>query len=93
MPLSTEGQKEIRKNQKSLWSAMSNGTVKIVYKILGVIGENAVQLAFKTGGFGKWKALKKSTIDTKVKRGGSSAILIDTRQLRDSITSAPASTE
>lgn len=88
MPLNTEGQKEIYKNQKVLWSEMIKGTVKTVYKILGVIGENTVHKAFDTGGFGRWAPLKPSTI----RRKRSSAILIDTRQLEGSITSEPATT-
>ena len=54
-----------------------------VFKILGVIAEGWVKTAFETGGFGKWAPLKEETKKAK----GSSAPLIDTGQLRRSITS------
>ena len=56
---------------------------KQVYGALGHQGEVLVDEAFDTGGFGAWPKLKASTI----KRKGSSAILIDTAQLRRAITS------
>ena len=53
------------------------------YQELGIICEQIIQRGFETGGFGKWKVLSKFTIQQK----GSSAILIDTAQLRKSVTS------
>lgn len=55
---------------------------KKIFDLIGAHGVALVQKSFATGGFGKWKPLKQSTIDQK----GSSAILIDTAQLRKSIT-------
>ena len=55
----------------------------IALKKIGIYAENLIQQAFKTGGFGKWQALKQSTIDKK----GSDKKLIDTRQLSRNITS------
>jgi hypothetical protein len=52
-------------------------------KQLGVIAEGTIQKAFATGGFGFWEPLRPATIARK----GSSAILIDTSQLRRSISS------
>ena len=52
-------------------------------KTLGLMGEKTIQRAFSTGGFGTWKKLSARTI----RRKGSSAILIDTSQLRRSISS------
>lgn len=52
-------------------------------KQVGVAGEIAVQQAFASGGFGQWPINAKSTVRSK----GSSAPLIDTSQLRRSITS------
>lgn len=52
---------------------------------LGLLGSYAldvIQLAFDTSGFGSWSPLKPRTI----RRKGSSAILIDTAQMRQSIT-------
>lgn len=53
------------------------------YELLGIIAENVVQEAFKTEGWGAWPKLKPITIQRK----GSDHILIDTGQLRKSITS------
>lgn len=50
---------------------------------LGVLGEDVVQQAFETRGFGNWPALHPSTI----KKKGSSAILIESGELRQSIAS------
>lgn len=56
--------------------------IKGALALLGVYAIDVIHLAFETGGFGFWQALKARTI----KRKGSSAILIDTAQLRQSIT-------
>lgn len=52
-------------------------------KQVGVSAENVIQSAFKTSGFGKWAKNSAETIRQK----GSSKPLIDTAQLRRSITS------
>lgn len=57
---------------------------KSAVKLLGVMGEETVQEAFATGGFGQWAPLKKETIRRK---GGSTRILIDSAQLRKAISS------
>lgn len=62
---------------------MLNSQYEQAYAELGVIAEIIIQKGFETGGYGKWPKLKQSTIAAK----GSSAILIDTAQLRRSITS------
>ena len=54
-----------------------------VFKLIGIYGESIVQEAFETGGFGKWQPLSQQTIDKKK----SDSILIDTGELRRSITS------
>jgi len=59
------------------------GGMNRIYELIGIYGEAIVQEAFETGGYGTWKPLAQSTIDIK----GSSQILIDTSQLRKSITS------
>ena len=48
---------------------------------LGVLAVSVVQDAFESGGFGKWAPLKKATI----RRKKSSAILIDTGDMRQDI--------
>lgn len=60
-----------------------NGEVEKILAKLGLVAENIIGDAFKTKGFGQWAPNKPSTIDRK----GSSAPLIDTGQLRRSITS------
>lgn len=66
-----------------------NGQFKSVFQWLGLIGEGIVQRAFATRGFGKWAPNAPETI----KQKGSSAPLIDTGQLRKSITSEAAKYE
>jgi hypothetical protein len=61
----------------------SAARLKQAYASLGIAAENIVQSAFASGGFGRWAADKEATI----RRKGSSAPLIDTAQLRRSITS------
>lgn len=53
------------------------------YAELGLVCEIIIQKGFESGGYGKWKPLAASTI----RRKGSDAILIDTTQLRRSVTS------
>lgn len=60
-----------------------SGDIKKIFKILGIEAERIVQRAFESRGFGRWDPNAPSTIAAK----GSSAPLIDTSQLRRSITS------
>lgn len=59
------------------------GKVTEALKLIGIFGETIVQGAFETRGYGQWEPNAPSTIDRK----GSSAPLIDTRQLSRSVTS------
>ncbi len=68
---------------KKAIESMLQAKSEVVYAQLGLVAENVIQRGFETGGYGKWKPLKQSTIRAK----GSDAILIDTAQLRRSITS------
>lgn len=63
--------------------AMLMSNYELAYADLGIIAEQIIQRGFETGGYGKWKELSQQTI----RRKGSSAILIDTAQLRRSVTS------
>lgn len=81
MPITTK-QKNIEESA-SKEMAKSLPEVEPVFKTIGVACEAAIQEAFDTGGFGKWKDIKEETKDKK----GSSAILIDDGTLRKSITS------
>lgn len=67
------------RTQKSL----EDGEIKRVYRDLGLYAEGFVKQAFATGGFGQWAPNKPSTVAQK----GSDKPLIDTAQLRRSITS------
>ena len=78
-------QKEIVQSMASYRtkSALENGNIKRVYKDLGLYAEGFVKQAFSSGGYGQWAPNKPATIAAK----GSDKPLIDTSQLRRSITS------
>jgi len=61
--------------------------VKSVLRFLGRLGEDIVQEAFATRGFGFWPELHPDTIAKKKARGRSTAILIEMEQMRNSISS------
>ncbi len=61
---------------------MKQGT-KRVLGLLGALGEDSVQEAFATRGYGVWPSLSQSTINRK----GSSAILIESAQMRKAVSS------
>lgn len=84
MPLMAHLPDAIKKTGKQFWrdSIVKDGIGKTLRR-LGVLGEGVVQDAFATGGFGTWPKLSRRTIKAK----GSAAILIDTAQLRQSVTS------
>lgn len=67
----------------ALIQALKNGDIRQVYVNLGIKGEQIVQEAFASRGFGQWAPNAPRTIAQK----GSSQPLIDTAQLRKSITS------
>ena len=57
--------------------------LRAAYRDLGIIAENIIQRAFASGGYGQWPP----DSDTTKRRKRSSAPLIDTAQLRKSISS------
>lgn len=75
--------KFIKKRKDIIRNQILRGDIKVVYQQLGFIAEDIIQQAFETGGFGQWQDIKEKT--KKAKK--SSTILIDTAQLRRSITS------
>ena len=83
MPLIMKFKEEFKGNAQFFFNALAKGTIKTFLKKVGILGENIVQGAFATGGYGLWDKLADST----KRRKGSSAILIDSAQLRKSITS------
>jgi hypothetical protein len=68
---------------KKVVEKMLRGSYQQAYAELGLVSEIIIQKGFETGGYGKWKPLSPITIARK----GSDAILIDTAQLRKSVTS------
>ena len=86
MPLEYK-REEIMKDMASsklVKKAIDNLSIITVLKLLGKVAEGKIQKAFESKGFGKWKENSPVTIAKK----GSSAPLIDTSQLRDSVTSS-----
>lgn len=84
MPLETKRTDLVKSmSQPNVRGAVSAGQYKKVYQIMGVNAEAIINDAFVSGGFGKWAPNKSATIAAK----GSSKPLIDTGQLRRSITS------
>lgn len=66
-----------------LSNTTKDGGGDIILRTLGILAEGIVKEAFGTGGYGLWQPLTQTTINKK----GSSSILIDSGQLRKSITS------
>ncbi len=67
----------------SILSSGDNDSIKGIYAKLGIMGEAIIQEAFETRGFGTWASNSAMTIANK----GSDSPLIDTSQLRKSVTS------
>lgn len=61
---------------------LRSGSIKIWMEKIAAIAENIVSEAFATGGYGKWPAWK-----TPGYENNTGQILVDTQQLRNSITS------
>lgn len=94
MPLSLYLNDYVQKKASVLNRLITLAKIQEAYAVLGIAGENVVQAAFQTGGFGNWQALKLSTLERKHPEGFSGfterdndSILIQTGQLRKSITS------
>ncbi len=70
--------------QDTNWFAiMAKQGVKRMLAHLGTLAEDVIQEAFATGGYGLWPQLAPATI----RRKGSSAILIESAQMRKAISS------
>lgn len=70
-------------SQQAIDEAVKNGTLLDLAKKVGIVAEEVIQQAFATRGFGQWKPNAHSTVKSK----GSDSPLIDTGELRRSITS------
>lgn len=83
-PIISHRRELIRKLQSGkMRTAFEAKDYELMFALLGVAAEAIVQEAFETGGFGLWQKNAQSTIDAK----GSSAPLINTAQLRKSVSS------
>lgn len=69
-------------NKKAIEQAIKVGTLLPIMQQVGVIAEGIVLDAFDTGGFGKWAPLSGTTMAHKKNQ----QILVETQQLRNSIT-------
>ena len=83
MPLMLFLNDAVRELAPKIKVAIDNGNIKSAYALLGIGAEKVIQDGFATGGYGTWEKLSPITI----KKKGSSAILIDSAQLRKSIHS------
>lgn len=83
MPLMLKSKQIMAEGSTGSEELILAGKMMMVWKRIGIAAENMVQKAFDTGGFGTWAMLKAGTVAAK----GSSSILIDTAQLRRSISS------
>jgi len=83
MPLSLKLPGAISKVGPGVMKSLTANNIKIAYAGLGVLAENIVQTGFATHGYGKWAPNAPSTVRQKK----SSRPLIDTAQLRRSVTS------
>lgn len=83
MPLENHIGKWIRANKDRYYEMMTKGNVKKFYEAMGFEAEKIINEAFVTSGYGTWAPNAPRTIEKK----GSSMPLIDTGQLRASISS------
>ena len=82
-PLETFMGKWIKANRDTYFRQLKRGNVKKFYVAMGFEAERIIDEAFSTSGFGTWAPNAPATIKAK----GSSKPLLDTEQLKDSITS------
>ena len=83
MPLQLKIPRIIDKLGQAVIDGLTKENIMSAYKKLGIIGENIIMGAFASRGYERWEANKPSTIARKK----SAKPLIDTAQLRKSISS------
>jgi len=76
--------KAVVNKQRNIENAFNKEDDKIIFEILGLACESAIQEAFDSNGFGSWEANSPVTIELK----GSATPLIDTGEFRQSVMSA-----
>lgn len=83
MPISVKSKQILADAFLGAPALLAKGQIKTILARLGTACEKWIQIAFATGGFGSWK--KDSPMTQRIK--GSAAPLIDTAQLRRSVSS------
>jgi hypothetical protein len=82
-PLDLKMGEWISKNKSLYYRLLTEGSTRKFYVAMGFAAENIIDEAFNSSGFGTWAANSPRTIALK----GSAMPLIDTGQLKNSITS------
>lgn len=87
VPINDHLDSELEKNpltaRQTFESAAKDGTLLKFLSLLGATAERVVRLGFTNNGYGKWEKLSKQRLDEKTIK---SNILVDTTQLRESIS-------
>lgn len=83
MPLEKMGPRIAENVEPHLEEKLAEGDIKVLFKIIGIAGEEQIQAAFESRGFGLWPDIQEKTKERK----GSSAVLIDDGTMRKAITS------
>lgn len=83
MPLLTRLGPVIKSKGAGWFNTLHKQGAKRTLGLLGAVGEDVIQEAFATGGWGQWPTLSRETI----RRKGSSAILIESAQMRKAVAS------
>ncbi len=91
MPVLTHLPDQLKKLPRGLWQqVIVKRGLRGALGVLGAAALASIQESFATGGFGSWAPLAPFTIRQKLRKSGgkgAAAILIDTAQLRQSVTS------
>jgi len=83
MPLVHKNKKLLNRWVLSVRRLLPRRKFKRMFEILGIEAESIIHRSFETKGFWQWKKITEQT----ARRKGSNQILIDTAQLRKSVTS------
>lgn len=84
MPLETKLYDKIKSEKENYYLALQNNTMKKWFEAVGFWCEEIIHNAFESSGFGSWKPNAISTLKAKFPE---TKPLINTRRLRDSISS------
>jgi hypothetical protein len=90
MPVVVKGKDIAKEAGQGAEQLLASGKIDLLLKRLGIAAEKFIQEAFVTRGFGTWPPDKDATVRRKGNKKGEDSPLIDTGQLRRSITSRVA---